>query len=128
MGEFKRHGLSVGIQRMDQRLLLTLSVCGKLTHEDYQVITPMLDAALEGVTQPEVYCLVDVRALDGWELRAAWDDMQLGLKHGAEFKKIAILESSAWMEWGTKIIGWFVSAQVELFSQEDEALRWLSAD
>ena len=30
----RRHGLSVGMERIDQQLFLTLSIVGKLTHED----------------------------------------------------------------------------------------------
>jgi len=29
--------------------------------------------------------------LQGWELRAAWDDFKIGLKHGGDFEKVAHL-------------------------------------
>ena len=44
-----RHGLSIGIERVDNDFFLSLKVTGKLTHEDYEKITPMMDAALDGI-------------------------------------------------------------------------------
>ena len=42
----KKHGLSFGIERVDSTFFLSLKAIGKLTHEDYQTINPMVDAAL----------------------------------------------------------------------------------
>ena len=85
-----RHGLSIGIERVDNDFFLSLKVSGKLTHKDYEKITPMIDAALEGIEEPKIKAYIDGSEFEGWELRAAWDDLKLGLKHGGEFEKIAI--------------------------------------
>ena len=50
----QRHGLSIGIERINSRFFLTLKVIGKLTHEDYGTITPMIESALEGVKTPKI--------------------------------------------------------------------------
>ena len=86
-----RHGLSIGMERSGSDFYLTLTPVGKLTHADYEVITPMVDSAVEGVKHPKIKALVDIRGLEGWESRAAWDDFKLGVKHGREFEKIAIV-------------------------------------
>ncbi|QQX79345.1 STAS/SEC14 domain-containing protein [Shewanella sp. KX20019] len=91
----KRHGISVGIERFDNQFYLNLIAKGKLTHEDYQYMVPMLESALAGVEHPEINVLADLTELDGWELRAAWDDLKLGLAHGRAFKKIAIVGEGA---------------------------------
>ena len=70
----KKHGLSIGIERVDEHFFLSMKAIGTLTHEDYQTIVPMIDAALEGVTDPKLNVLIDGTELQGWELRAAWDD------------------------------------------------------
>ena len=67
----ERHGVSIGIERTGDNFFLTLRAVGKLTHEDYQTITPMLDSALEGVTAPKIRALIDGTELQGWEQRAA---------------------------------------------------------
>ncbi len=120
-----RHGLSIGMERMDNRFFLTLKAIGKLTHEDYEKITPMIDAALEGVRDPEIRAYIDGTELDGWEPRAIWDDFKLGLKHGREFGKIAIVGNKGWQELATKVGAWFVSGEVRHFEDAHEALHWL---
>ena len=83
--------MSIGMERVGSTYFMTLRVAGKLTHEDYQIITPTIESALSGVDVPEIHALIDGRELEGWELRASWDDFRLGVKHGKEFSKIAIL-------------------------------------
>jgi len=121
-----RHGLSIGIERIDNQFVLTLKAVGTLTHEDYQVITPMIDSALEGVKDPKVKVLIDGTELDGWELRAAWDDFKLGLKHGNEFDKIAIYGNKRWQEMAARVGSWFVSGEARYFDDYDAAVVWLN--
>lgn len=82
-----RHGLSIGIERTGNHFFLSLKASGKLTHEDYEIITPMIDSALATVKTPKVDALIDGSELQGWQIRAAWDDFKIGLKHGNEFEK-----------------------------------------
>ncbi|GMR00997.1 MAG: STAS/SEC14 domain-containing protein [Gammaproteobacteria bacterium] len=120
-----RHGLSIGIERVNEDFFLSLKAVGKLTHEDYEKINPMIDSALEGVKDPKVKAFIDGSELEGWELRAAWDDFKLGLKHGNEFDKIAIFGNKKWQEYAAKVGSWFVSGEIKYFEDSDEALTWL---
>jgi hypothetical protein len=120
-----KHGLSIGIERVDNQFFLTLKAAGKLTHEDYQVITPMLDSALGEVKEPNVKALIDCTELEGWELRAAWDDLKLGLKHGNEFKKVALYGNKSWQEITAKVGAWFICGEVKYFTDKQSALNWL---
>ena len=63
--------------------------------------------------------------MQGWELRAAWDDFKLGLKHGSEFEKIAIYGNKNWQEIVEKMGGWFISGETKKFDNETDALAWL---
>ncbi len=121
-----RHGLSIGIERIDQNVFLTLKATGKLTHQDYQVITPMIDAALKEILFPKIKALVDITEMQGWELRAAWDDFELGLKHGSEFEKIALFGNKYWQEIAAKVGSWFVSGEIKYFEDYQQALSWLN--
>ena len=123
----KRHGLSIGIERSGSDFFLSLKAIGKLTHKDYEMITPMIDSALNAVKEPQVKALIDGTELEGWELRAAWDDFKLGLKHGNEFVKIAIYGNKHWQEIAAKVGAWFVSGEVKYFDNEEDALAWLNA-
>jgi len=120
-----KHGLSIGINRVDDDFFLFLKAVGKLTHEDYEKINPMIDNALVGVTDAKIKALIDITQLEGWELRAAWDDFKLGLKHGSEFEKIAIYGNKKWQEYISKISSWFISGEVEFFENEEDAIQWL---
>ncbi|MDX2368586.1 MAG: STAS/SEC14 domain-containing protein [Colwellia sp.] len=121
-----RHGLSIGIERVDQNLFLSLKAIGKLTHQDYQVITPMIDAALKEVALPKIKAIVDITEMQGWELRAAWDDFELGLKHGTEFEKIALYGNKHWQEIAANIGSWFVSGEIKYFEEYQQAIAWLN--
>ncbi len=122
-----RHGLSIGIERSGSDFFLSLKAVGKLTHEDYKRITPMIDSALSMVKEPQVKVLIDGTQMEGWELRAAWDDFKIGLKHGNEFKRIAIYGNKNWQEITAKIGSWFISGEVKYFDDEGDALAWLNA-
>ena len=123
---FKKHGITIGIERVDQNIFMSMKAVGKLTHADYEIITPMLDSALDGVKEPKVKVLMDGTELEGWEVRAAWDDFKLGLKHGNEFSKIAIYGNKNWQEIAAKIGSWFISGEVKYFDNSDDALEWLN--
>ena len=120
-----RHGLSIGIERVNKEFFLSLKATGKLTHDDYEKINPMIDAALEGVSDPKIKVYIDGSEFEGWELRAAWDDFKLGLKRGNEFEKIAIFGNKKWQEYSAKIGSWFMSGEVKYFDDADDALSWL---
>ena len=85
----------------------------------------MIDSALEGVKDPNIKVFIDGAEFEGWEIRAAWDDFRLGLKHGNNFDKIAIFGNKKWQEYTAKIGSWFISGEVKYFEDVDEALTWL---
>ena len=121
----QKHGLTIGIERVNTDFFLSLKAVGKLTHKDYEIITPMIDAALAGYEYPHIKALVDGSELDGWDLRAAWDDFRLGLKHGSKFDKVAIYGNKDWQKMTAKIGAWFISGEVKYFRDYNEALTWL---
>lgn len=121
----RKHGISIGIERTGNQLFMSMEVKGKLTHEDYLVITPMLESALLGIEAPTISALIDCTELDGWELRAAWDDFKLGLSHGKQFKKVALIGREGWQEWATKIGNWFLSAEIAFFTNHNDSITWL---
>jgi hypothetical protein len=124
--KIKRHGLSIGMERTGNEFFLTFTVQGKLTHEDYEVITPIIDSALSEVKTPKVKAFVDVTALEGLEARAVWDDFRMGLKHGNAFEKISILGNKKWPKLAAQIGSWFIAGEMQFFDNENDALSWLN--
>jgi hypothetical protein len=123
---FKKHGISFGLERVDEEFILFIKAQGKLTHSDYATMVPLLESALKGVEKPHLKVLADLSEFEGWELRAAWDDLKLGLKHGSEFEKIAIYGHKSWQELAAKVGSWFVSGDVKSFDDYEQALTWLT--
>ncbi|MGS0673732.1 STAS/SEC14 domain-containing protein [Shewanella sp. 0m-4] len=121
-----RHGVSVGIERSGNTFYMTFVAVGKLTHEDYEYMVPMLESAIAGVEAPEINLLADISELDGWELRAAWDDLKVGIAHGKAFKKIAIVGEGRVQHWMAKIADWFTPGDAKFFERKKEAREWLN--
>ncbi|CAA0080872.1 Uncharacterised protein [Zhongshania aliphaticivorans] len=122
----KRHGLSIGIERTGSEFFLSLKAQGTLTHDDYNIITPLIDSALAEVKNPKVKALIDGTELDGWDARAAWDDFKIGLKHGNEFEKISIYGNKKWQQLAAKVGAWFVAGEIKYFDNEVDAISWLN--
>lgn len=120
-----RHGFSIGIERFSSKIYLSMKAYGRLTHADYEKIMPLLNAALTGIPEHSVDVLLDVTEFEGWELRAAWDDLKLGLTHGSEFRKIALFGNRNWQAWAAKVAGWFISGETRYFEQREAAMAWL---
>jgi hypothetical protein len=122
----QQHGLSIGIERTGSDFFLSMKAHGKLTHKDYEIITPLIDSALLEVKEPKVKALIDATELEGWDVRAVWDDFKIGLKHGNEFEKVAIYGNKQWQELAAKLGSWFISGEIRSFNHEDDAISWLN--
>ena len=122
-----RHGFTIGIERIDDNFFLSLKATGKLTHADYEQINPVIDSALAGVRAPRIKVFFDASELEGWELRAAWDDLKLGVEYGSEFEKVAIYGNKKWLELSSKISAWFIAGEIKFFYDAEAALNWLHA-
>ncbi|MGL4517559.1 MAG: STAS/SEC14 domain-containing protein [Shewanella sp.] len=121
-----KHGISIGIERYgDDDFFVAFKAVGTLTHQDYLRMQPVLESALAGVQDPDIYALVDVTELDGWELHAAWDDVKLGIKHIRHFEKIGIVGKTTFQEVMATLANWLTPADVKFFSDKGAALAWL---
>ena len=45
-----KHGLTIGLERVGTLSYLSMKASGMLTHADYEIITPVIESALTGVT------------------------------------------------------------------------------
>lgn len=122
------HGFIFGLERRDATFFLSCKAIGKLTDQDYQKLTPMIDGALGAVDGPLVYAFMDVTEMEGWEPKAAWDDFKIGMKHRKEFKKVALYGNKSWQDKVSKLFTWFISGDVQFFEDKEKALEWLSKE
>lgn len=117
--------MTIGIEQINNNIFLSIKATGKLTHEDYNRLVPLIDSAIEQINNPQINVLFDATEFQGWELRAVWDDFKLGVYHGTKFKKVALVSSHQWQEVLAKIANWFVSGEVKTFKDTNDAIEWI---
>jgi len=63
----------------------------------------------------------------GWDLHAAWDNLNFGLKHYSDFERIAMVGDRKREEWMTIFCKPFANATVKYFEmlEVDAAWKWL---
>jgi hypothetical protein len=108
--------------------LVCLKAAGKLTDADYKDMMPRLEAVIAEHGGLRVY--VDLTEFDGWDWRAAWDDVAFGIKHWSEISKIALIGDAAWETLATRIADKIMPADVRNFAADGagEALDWIRED
>ena len=122
------HGISIGINRVNEFFFMKIKINGTLTHQDYERMIPMLKSSVEGVIEPDIRVLIDATQFNGWELRAAWDDFNFSMEFRHVLSKIAIVGTSALEKYTSKIGSWFMSGDMKFFESIDEAYNWLNKE
>ncbi|WP_251359837.1 STAS/SEC14 domain-containing protein [Kangiella sp. TOML190] len=120
------NGLSIGIERHQTNVYFLLKATGTLTRQDFEIVSPVIDSALQASDKPRARALIDATELDKWDAKAAWYDLKLCLKHGREFEKVAVYGNKKWQHKYTKIANWFMGGKKQFFEDKDRALEWLS--
>ncbi len=123
--KLEEHGISIGLRKTGDYVYLKMKISGRLDHDDYDLMVPMIENAISGIRKPKIKVLVDAIEFEGWDLRAAWDDLKFGLKHNSEFTELAFVGNKKWEEYGVRISNWFTSARIRYFEDIEEARQWL---
>ncbi|MEN8214340.1 MAG: universal stress protein [Pseudomonadota bacterium] len=110
---------------VDSAHVYAFTASGKLTDADYQAFVPRIEEILQ--QESPISLLIKLEDFEGWEARAAWDDLKFGIKHQQEFARIAIVGEKTRDHWMTMIGNVFVDTQVRYFDhgQSQQALQWL---
>ena len=109
--------------------IVGVKASGKLTDTEYkQVLIPKLEALFDQYGELAVLFYMD-ETFVGWDLEAAWDDASYGLKHRADFSKLAIVGGPAWVEWCVKLSGFLMKGEIRIFAadQLDRAWAWIKS-
>jgi len=119
------HQLDLELLQRGETVILFVKIQGELQHDDYAIIEPQLEQALEGLPHPQLQALFDVTELQGWTWHAAWDDLRLGLKHSRQFNRIALVGNKSWEAWIARLGQWFINGEVRYFEDGNLAQDWL---
>ena len=120
------HGISVGVERVHSEFILHLKAAGLLGHADYEIISPVIDCALQCMAHPGVKVFFDATDFEGWQPGSAWEDLSLGLVPRNQFSRIAILGRCNWHKVTSCIATWFMSGEARYFETRQQAMEWLT--
>jgi hypothetical protein len=99
---------------------------GEITASDYQtVLVPALEATLRKTKRVRLlYILED---FDGFTPGAAWEDAKVGLKHLAQFERIAMVTSTGWVQKSVRAFGFAMPGEVRVYEgdQLSQAREWV---
>jgi hypothetical protein len=102
---------------------LEISIFGELTLADYRQLEQAVTDELRSA--PKVKMLIDVRAMTGFTLDVAWEEIKFSRAHAHDFRRIAVVATEQWGTWLSWISAAFTDAEVMLFDDPDAAERWL---
>ncbi len=103
--------------------VIGVKASGRLTAEDYKNFLPQLEERIR--RQSPILLFVDMSDFEGWETKAAWDDLKFGLAHDLDFARIGVVTDKKWLQWMIRTSNIFFSAEMRWFTDKEEALRWL---
>lgn len=106
----------------DSPKIVGFILSGKLHDEDYRSFVPELEAVL--ASQDGLRLYAQFEDFHGWDLHAGWDDFKFGVKHYADFTRIALVGDRRWEEWMAALCKPFTRAEVRYFNIEDRAAAW----
>lgn len=103
-----------------------LQVTGTLHEEDYAAFLPKLEELFRehGKLRVLVYADPEFR---GWDLSAAWEDASMGVRHAADFERLALVGAPDWVAWAFRLSAFLMKGETRIFAadQLDDAWRWV---
>jgi hypothetical protein len=106
--------------------LINVAVLGEFTLADFKEFEQTVRYGIK--FQGRVNLLVDLRDMTGFTLDVAWEDLKFTREHQYDFWKIAVVTDSQWIAWSAWLSSAFVDAGLQVFTDYDEAVRWVTAD
>ena len=106
--------------------LVSLVVFGEFTLADYKEFEDVVNYHIQ--FEGQVDLLFDLRQMAGFTLDVAWEEIKFSRQHAGDFRRIAVLTEDQWLTWSAWVSQLFVTAEVKVFDDEDEARAWLAAE
>jgi SpoIIAA-like len=106
--------------------LVEIRASGRLTDKDYKItLIPRLESLFAERGKLNLLVLID-EAFEGWDLEAAWDDAVFGMRHRADFGKIALVGAPRWLEIGARLGGFLMQGEMRSFPRDqlETARAW----
>ncbi len=113
------------ILNLTKNNLIAFQVKGKVTREDYDKLTPLLEKTSREYDTRKLY--VEIDNIKGIEPAALWEDLKAYFQHYKDYDKIAIVGDGKVIEMLSKAAKPFVSGEVRFFRDPDllTAREWV---
>ena len=102
--------------------IIGFKLSGQLHDQDYKIFIPAVEASLANGGGKCLFAQFE--DFHGWDLHAAWDDIQFAVTHYADFKRIALVGDRKWEEWMAKLCKPFTKATVRYFDASEVEAAW----
>ena len=121
------HGFRLEFIELGPVPVITVCARGRLTHQDYLAFMPQLEAAINEQTGDRVRMVFDARDLVGWEPGALLDDLRVGLRHGRQLDRVALVTDARWLSILSQLADVLMPGELRSFGDRAEAEAWVQA-
>jgi hypothetical protein len=111
------------IDQKPQRV--NVSVFGEFTLADYKEFEEVVNYKVKFEGPVDLY--FDLSQMADLTIDVAWEEIKFSRAHPDDFKRVAVVTDSQWITWSAWLSQTFVSADVEVFDNADEANSWLES-
>jgi hypothetical protein len=112
------------IQQQNNRVLV--NVYGEFALADFKEFEEMVNYKVR--FEGPVDLLMDLREMADFTVDVAWEDIIFARSHPNDFKRIAVVTHSEWVTWSAWLSNIFVSAEMQTFDGDAEAMAWLDLE
>ena len=104
---------------------VSVSVFGEFTLADYKEFEEVVNFKVRFEGPVDLY--FDLSQMADLTIDVAWEEIKFSRSHPDDFKRVAVVTDSQWVTWSAWLSQTFVSADVEVFDNADEANSWLDS-
>lgn len=103
--------------------VLGVRMSGRLAHEDYERLDHLIDAERPEGGRINLVC--EVEGFEGWTLRAAFDDAELGLVRAPrEVRRLAVVTDSDWIRRAVELFAPLMPYSMRAFALGEREAAW----
>lgn len=108
--------------------LASVTVLGEFTLADFKEFENLVNVTVK--FEAPVNLLFDLREMADFTVDMAWEEVKFARAHKNDFGRIAVITDSQWVAWSAWLSQVFVSADLRVFAEEEEAdaRAWLAEE